>query len=85
VKQKKDQPKPTKPHWRIMVDERTQLKFSDFFKTKSGMVEPTCEQFQKWKQNDKAVTHLGMDNASENKSLEKRCESKDWKFTIKVE
>ena len=38
----------TKPHWRIIVDERTQLKVSDFFETKNGMVEPTCELFYKW-------------------------------------
>ena len=31
----------TKPNWRIMVDERTQMKWSHFFKTKKGMVEPT--------------------------------------------
>jgi len=32
-----------KPHWRIIVDERAQLKVSDFFETKNCMVEPTCE------------------------------------------
>ena len=85
VKQKKDHPKPTRPNWRIMVDERMQLKFSNFFKTKNGMVKPTCEQFQKWKQNGKAVTHLRMDNAGENKLLQKRCESSNWKFDIKYE
>jgi hypothetical protein len=31
-----------KPYWWIIVDQRTQLKFSDFFATKNGMVEPTC-------------------------------------------
>ena len=31
-----------RPYWRLIVDERTQLKFSDFFTSKSGMVEPTC-------------------------------------------
>jgi hypothetical protein len=67
-----------------MVHERTQLKFSNFFKMKNGMVEPTCEQFQKWKQNGgKAVTHLRLDNAGENKLLQKRCESSNWKFDIK--
>ena len=34
----------------IMVDKWTQLKFSDFFDTKNGMIEPTCEKLQKWKQ-----------------------------------
>jgi hypothetical protein len=41
IKPGKDQPKPLKPVWRIMVDERTQLKFSDFFQRKNEMVEPT--------------------------------------------
>ncbi len=41
--------KVTKPNWRIMVDEYTQLNFSDFFETKNGMVEPTCEQLHKCK------------------------------------
>jgi hypothetical protein len=34
-----------------MVDERTQLKFSDFFDTKNGMVEETCEQLHCWKES----------------------------------
>ena len=38
----------SKSNWQIMVAERTQLKFSNFFKAKSGMVEPMCEQFFKW-------------------------------------
>jgi hypothetical protein len=28
-----------------MVDEQTQLKFTDFFKMKDGMIEPTCKHF----------------------------------------
>ena len=39
----KDQPKPTKPVWWIMVDECTHLKFLDFYKFKNDMPEPTCE------------------------------------------
>jgi hypothetical protein len=35
IKKTKDGPKVTKPNWRIMVDERTGMKFSDFFETKS--------------------------------------------------
>jgi hypothetical protein len=36
VKANKQGKKPTKPHWRIMVDERGTLKFSNFFETKNG-------------------------------------------------
>jgi len=31
------------PNWCIMVDEWMQMKFSDFFQTKTAMVEPTCK------------------------------------------
>jgi hypothetical protein len=41
IKKTKKGPKVYKGNWRIMVDERTQLKFSDFFDTKNGMVEET--------------------------------------------
>jgi hypothetical protein len=44
VKQHKGMPRATKPNWRIVVNQQTGLKFSNFFDTKNGMVEPTCEQ-----------------------------------------
>jgi hypothetical protein len=31
-----------KKNWRIMVDEQTGTKFTDFYETKAGMIEPTC-------------------------------------------
>jgi hypothetical protein len=44
----KDKPKLYigKQNWGIMVDEHTQMKITHFFGTKSGMIEPTCEQLQ---------------------------------------
>jgi hypothetical protein len=37
----------TMPHaYGGLVDECTQLKFTDFFKTKDGMIKPPCKQFQ---------------------------------------
>ena len=33
-----------KPNLRIMVVEKEQLKFVQFFESKNAMVEPTCEQ-----------------------------------------
>jgi len=68
-----------------MVDERTQLKFSDFFPTKNGMVEPTCAKLMKWKQTDIPVQFIRLDNAGENKLLKTRSESSDWKLCIKFE
>ena len=34
-----------KPVWRLIVDDYSGLAFSEFYYTKDGMVEPTCEQF----------------------------------------
>jgi hypothetical protein len=33
-----------KRYWRILVDEASQFKISDFFETKNAMIEPTCEK-----------------------------------------
>jgi hypothetical protein len=33
-----------KRYWRILVDEASQFKISDFFYSKSAMIEPTCEK-----------------------------------------
>jgi hypothetical protein len=85
VKSPKGGPKVNKPNWCIMVTEREQLKFSDFYDTKNGMVEPTCEQFQRWKDAGKEIRYVMLDNAGENESLQQRCESADWKFKIKFE
>ena len=75
----------TKPQWRILIDHRTMMKFSDFYCKKSDMVEPTCELFNKWKEERKPVKQLRCDNAGENISLEKRQASAAWKMNIKFE
>jgi hypothetical protein len=85
IKQPKDGPRVSKPNWRIMVDERTNMKFSDFFATKNGMIEPTCVKLNRWKQAGLAVKIMRLDNAGENKKLKERCESADWKLDIKFE
>jgi hypothetical protein len=74
-----------KSNWRIMVDERTELKISDFFDTKNGMVEPTCAKLYKWSQNGIKVKKIQLDNAGENKLLQQRADSKDWKLAIDFE
>eukprot|EP00957_Ditylum_brightwellii_P201229 15324682-Ditylum_brightwellii.AAC.1 len=51
----------------------------------SGMVEPTLEQFGKWKQAGIVVKYLHCDNAGKNMSLEKRAQSSDWQFAITFE
>jgi hypothetical protein len=74
-----------KGNWRIMADERTQLKFSDFFDTKNGMVEETCEQLHRWKESDRGAKIIRLDNAEENKLLHQRSQSADWKMNITYE
>ena len=46
------------------------------------MIEPTCELLQKWKDMNIPVKVVRSDNLDENKKLEQRCSSADWKFGI---
>jgi hypothetical protein len=72
IKKTKNGPKVYKGNWRIMVDERTQLKFSDFFDTKIVMVEEMCEQLHRWKQSGRGTQLIRLDNSGENKLLQQR-------------
>ena len=63
-------------HWKIIMDECMQLKFSHFVSTKNGMAEPTCGLFKKWQQ-------AGMPVGGENKLLEKKASSKHWQLGLK--
>ena len=75
----------SKKNWRIIVDERTQMKFSEFFETKNGMIEPTCVQINQWNQNGLIVKYLHCDNAGENRKLEERINGVDWKLNVEFE
>ena len=74
-----------KPYWLIMVDEKTQLKFSDFFTTKHSMIEPTCIKLTDWKTAGRDIKIILCNNAGENIALEKRLKSSDWKSDIVFE
>ena len=74
-----------KPNLRIMVVEKGQLKFVQLFESKNAMVEPTCEQLSRWKQAGHPVQVIRLDNAGENKLLQKRSDSTDWKLGIESE
>ena len=75
-----------KPNWRLLEDEQTEMKFTEFFNTKNGMVEPTCELINAWKNQGKPVQVIRCDNAGENQKLQKRLKSADWKLSnIKFE
>jgi hypothetical protein len=85
IKKTKKGPKVYKGNRRIMVEERTQLKFSDFFDTKNGMVEETCEQLHCWKESGRRAKIIRLDNAGENKLLQQRSQSADWKLNVNFE
>eukprot|EP00957_Ditylum_brightwellii_P181372 13816485-Ditylum_brightwellii.AAC.1 len=61
------------------------MKWTAFFQTKNGMIEPTSVKLNKWKQGGKAGKYIRLDNISENKALEKQCESAVWKLGIEFE
>lgn len=84
-KPKEDWPIAATNVWRVMVDERTQLKFSDFFTSKNAMIEPTCVKLDKWRNAGMPVSYIRLDNAGENLKLKQRAESSDWKLGIDFE
>ena len=61
------------------MDEATGKKRSDFTPTKKGMVECTCEFMHKMKQRGIPITIIWLDPAGENKELETRVGSVEWK------
>ena len=51
------------------MDEATQKNVSNFYESKNGVVEPTCEQFHRWKLDGNEVKKFRCDNARENKKV----------------
>ena len=72
-------------HLRLMIDQASGLKSLIKCDTKNEMVEPTCEELQKWKDNGRTVKYIRLDNAGENKLLKQRTQHKDWKLNITYE
>ena len=84
IKGRKNGPKPNaRRHWRMMVDDRTGLSISKFYSTKNEMVQPTCVLWNKWRgQYGITVKRVRVDNAGENRSLEKAANGDSWKMNI---
>jgi hypothetical protein len=82
---RKSKVKVTKPNWRLMVDEMTGLKTSGFYTTKNGMVDPTCELFNKHKVQGRPIKIVRCDNGGENLKLEKVANGEKWKLGIEFE
>ena len=57
----------TKPHWGILVDEKTRHKTSIFYDNKSDQIEPICVKIHKWNDSGIPVKYFRCDNAVENK------------------
>ena len=68
-----------------MVDEKTRMKWAEFYKQKNDIVEPTCEKFNKWKQERKPDEIMQCNGGGEKKTLMKSCNGVDWKLNINVE
>ena len=86
IKKKPDMPIPSKPQWRILVvHPKIQLKLSEFYDAKDEMPEDTCEKMALLKQHGVSITHLRLDNAGENKALQKRCQNEKWQLGIQFE
>jgi hypothetical protein len=69
IKKTKKGPKVYKGNWRIIVDERTQLKFSNFFDTKNGMVKDTCEQLHRWKESGCGTEIIPLDKCRRKQTI----------------
>ena len=74
-----------KKWWKIMVDQATGKKWSEFTDTKTGMVEPTCEWMNQMKAKAMEIKVARLDPAGENVKLEIRSKSADWKLATKFE
>eukprot|EP00957_Ditylum_brightwellii_P063090 4789512-Ditylum_brightwellii.AAC.1 len=71
-----------KPQWLMPVDEKTNMKWSEFYKHKNNFVEPLCTKMHKQKEAGMQLQILRCNNTGENKLLEKRSDSVDWKLNI---
>jgi hypothetical protein len=69
LKNQKGKPTVTFPHWSIIVIDE----------------EIQLKSMNCWKESGHAITNMHLDNASKNKLLKKRSDSKDWKLRIKFE
>ena len=60
----------TNKWWKIVINECTGKKWSNFTPTKRGMVECTCEFMQKMKQKGIPISIIWLDPSGKNKELE---------------
>ena len=75
----------TKPRWRIVVDERKGINFSDLLHGINVIIELTFVQFRKWKRGVQSVRFVRRDNSGDNFKLEQVKNGKHWKIDINFE
>lgn len=68
-----------------MVKSRSGLKITDFYTTKNGMVEHTCEKMHRILHVNALPSNLRMDNAGENYLRAQRLQSAAWKLPVTIE
>jgi hypothetical protein len=68
-----------KRYWRILVDEASQFKISDFFISKNGKIEPTCEKLFRINSDSKSIKYIRCDKRGDNQGLKNQLHSFKWK------
>ncbi len=69
----------------LTVDELTGIPFTWTYNKKNEFVESLCQRIQAQTAGGYPVLIMRQDNAGENKTLEKRLQSADWKLQVKME
>lgn len=77
--------RPSKPHWLVMVDAETEQKWSRFYKTKNEMAADVCKFLKRLERLGKKVDIIRLDNAGENKLLEKLSDSAEWQLALQFQ
>jgi hypothetical protein len=71
--------------WDLTIDELTGLPFTGIYNKKNEFIEDMCQHIQEQKAGGYRVLIMRQDNAGENKKLEQRLQSADWKLQVKIE
>jgi hypothetical protein len=71
--------------WDLTIDELTGLPFTGIYNKKNEFIENMCQCIQAQKARGYPVLIMRQDNSGENKKLEKRLQSADWKLQVKME
>jgi hypothetical protein len=71
--------------WDLTVYELTGIPFTGIYNKKNEFIESMCQRIQAQTARGYPVLIMRQDNAEENKKLDKRLHSADWKLPVKME